>query len=132
MKFVVGISAGELFDKITILEIKLENIREESKRANIDREYAGLIYALDNELAQEVTQSEELSRLRTALKEVNSRLWRVEDDIRAQERAGTFGPEFVALARSVYHINDRRASIKRQINELLQSDLIEEKSYAAY
>jgi hypothetical protein len=63
---------------------------------------------------------------------VNAELWRIEDDIRAQERANTFGKIFVALARSVYRTNDRRAAIKRQINDLFQSSIVEEKSYDAY
>jgi hypothetical protein len=128
MKLKVEVSAGELFDKMTILEIKLENIRDATKLANIGREYAALL----DVIKREVTQSDELVRLRVALKDVNSELWRIEDAIRAEEKAGTFGPEFVALARSVYRTNDRRMSIKREINELLRSDLIEEKSYATY
>ena len=128
MKLVAEISAGELLDKITILEIKLEHIRDEAKRVNIGREYAALVEAFEKAIAQ----SDSLSRLRDALKQVNAELWRIEDDIREQERAGTFGPEFVALARSVYRTNDRRAALKREINELLGSRLIEEKSYSAY
>jgi hypothetical protein len=151
MKLVVEISAGELVDKITILEIKLENISDEAKRANIGREYAALVEALDAAIAQSgvavatafltgadsgITRSRhlrrELSVLRGALKAVNADLWRIEDEIRDQERAGAFGAEFVALARSVYRTNDRRAALKREINELLGSQLIEEKSYSAY
>jgi Family of unknown function (DUF6165) len=128
MKLVVEVSAGELVDKITILEIKRDNIQDETKLANINREYAVLVQVLD----KAVVESDELTRLRSALKAVNAELWHVEDDIRAQERAGTFGPEFVALARAVYRTNDRRAALKREINELLRSDLVEEKSYAAY
>jgi RNA binding exosome subunit len=128
MKLKVEVSAGELFDKITILEIKLENIREADKLANIGREYA----VLQEVINQEVAQSDELMGLRTALKNVNSELWQIEDAIRVEEKAGNFGPEFVALARSVYRTNDRRMAIKRAINVLLKSSLVEEKSYAAY
>ncbi len=128
MTIMVEISPGELIDKITILEIKLDNIHDEGKLANIRGEYESLIGAL----LREVAQTEALSRLTAALKEVNAELWRIEDEIREQERAGTFGAEFVALARSVYRTNDRRAAIKREINDLLKSAIIEEKSYAAY
>jgi hypothetical protein len=128
MKLVVEISAGELVDKITILEIKLEAISDEAKRPNIGREYAALVEALDAAIAP----SGELSQLRGALRAVNAELWRIEDEIRDQERAGAFGAEFVALARSVYRTNDRRAALKREINDLLGSRLVEEKSYSAY
>ncbi len=128
MTIMVEIAPGELIDKITILEIKLDNIRDEGKLANIRREYEILIGVLQ----REVVQTDALLRLTVALKNVNAELWRIEDDIRAQERAGTFGAEFVALARSVYRTNDRRAALKREINDLLKSAIIEEKSYAAY
>jgi Family of unknown function (DUF6165) len=128
MKLEVEISAGELIDKITILELKLENIHDDAKLANINREYAALVRVFDKEIAQ----SDELMRLRDALKQTNSELWRIEEDIRTQEKAKTFGPEFVALARSVYRTNDRRSALKREINELLRSDLVEEKSYVPY
>jgi multidrug resistance efflux pump len=124
----VEIAPGELIDKITILEIKIENIRDQDKLVNVRREYE----ILTDVLQKEVVQTEQLSRLTATLKQVNAELWRIEDDIRAQERAKTFGAEFVALARSVYRTNDRRAALKREINELLRSALIEEKSYATY
>jgi hypothetical protein len=124
----VEIAPGELIDKITILEIKLEMIDDEVKRANIRHEYA----ILKDVLAREIAETEELARLTADLKAVNAELWRIEDDIRDQERAKTFGEAFVALARSVYRTNDRRAALKRRINELLSSRIIEEKSYAAY
>lgn len=128
MPILVEIAPGELIDKITILEIKLENIHDEAKRVNIRHEYAILL----DVLRREVTRTAELESLTAALKEVNAQLWRIEDDIRDQERAKTFGAEFVALARSVYRTNDRRAALKREINDLLSSAIIEEKSYAAY
>jgi hypothetical protein len=128
MTIMVEIAPGELIDKITILEIKLGNIHDEGKLANIRVEYESLIGVLQREVAQ----TDALSRLTAALKEVNAELWRIEDEIRAQERAGTFGAEFVALARAVYRTNDRRAALKREINDLLKSAIIEEKSYAAY
>jgi hypothetical protein len=124
----VEIAPGELIDKITILEIKLENIRDETKLLNIKHEYA----ILTDVLRREVVQTADLARLTAALKEVNAQLWRIEDDIRDQERAKSFESEFVNLARSVYRTNDRRAALKREINELLSSVIIEEKSYADY
>ncbi len=128
MKLLVEVSAGELIDKITILEIKLDNIRDESKRANVAREYSVLTEALRGNIDADPA----LSDLRRRLHAVNAELWRIEDEIRARERAGDFGPGFVALARSVYRLNDRRAELKRQINTLTRSEIIEEKSYAAY
>jgi predicted nucleic acid-binding Zn-ribbon protein len=127
MKVTVAISAGELFDKISILEIKLERIQDGTKRVNVSREHAALVDAV-----KAIPQSRHLAQLKDELKIVNSQLWRIEDDIRAQEKAGTFGREFVALARSVYRTNDRRAALKHKIDALLQSDIIEEKSYVDY
>jgi predicted nucleic acid-binding Zn-ribbon protein len=128
MTIVVEIAPGELIDKITILEIKLEYIRDETQLVNVRREYKSLI----NVLQKEIVQTDELSRLTSELKGVNGELWRIEDDIRGLERAKTFDADFVALARSVYRTNDRRAALKRQINEILGSAIIEEKSYADY
>ena len=128
MNLVVEISAGELIDKITILEIKLEHIRDEAKRANISREYAALVGALH----REIVDDQRLSRLRGELKSVNAELWRIEDKIRAQEREQTFGDEFIASARAVYRTNDKRARLKRDINLLAGSELVEEKSYEVY
>lgn len=127
MKLTVAISAGELFDKISILEIKLERIHDGAKLANLRREHAALLDAI-----KAIPQTSELAQLRHELKIVNSQLWRIEDDIRAQEKAGTFRQEFIALARSVYRANDKRAILKRRIDELLNSDIIEEKSYVDY
>lgn len=128
MPIMVEIAPGELIDKITILEIKLENIRDEGKLLNIKHEYA----ILTDVLRRELVRTSDLERLTAALKEVNAELWRIEDDIRDQERAKSFDAEFVSLARSVYRTNDRRAALKREINELLSSAIIEEKSYADY
>lgn len=128
MPIMVEIAPGELIDKITILEIKLENISDEAKRVNIRHEYA----TLNDTLCREVARTDELARLMAALREVNAQLWQIEDAIRDQERARTFGAKFVDLARSVYRMNDRRAALKREINDLLGSPIIEEKSYAAY
>ena len=124
----VPVSPGELIDKLTILEIKLERMSDPAKKANVAKEFD----VLSEELAKSVRHSAELTQLHSALKQVNETLWVVEDDIRDCERAQDFGPKFIELARSVYRINDRRAELKKEINLLLNSDLIEEKSYAAY
>ena len=124
----VAIAPGELIDKITILEIKLERIKEPAKLENIRREMEILAHTSADGLAQ----SEELDGLTQELKDVNERLWQIEDDIRACEAAGDFGPRFIELARAVYINNDQRARAKRDINVLLGSDIIEEKSYQPY
>ncbi len=124
----VEVSAGELIDKITILEIKSERIADADQLRNVRSELAALVATRD----RAVPASAELAALTRALKQVNESLWRIEDDIRDCERQKNFGAPFVALARSVYKTNDPRAALKRQINELLGSRLIEEKSYAPY
>ena len=124
----VEIPAGELIDKITILEIKKERIVDETKLRNIHAE----LETLQAARAQGLPASEELDRLTGLLKEVNLALWRIEDEIREQERVKDFGPVFIELARAVYLTNDRRAELKRSINELAGSRLVEEKSYARY
>lgn len=124
----IEIGPGELIDRITILEIKLENIRDQAKLVNIRHEYELSLATLRKEIAE----TAELTRLTAELKAVNAELWRIEDEIRTQERAGTFGETFVAIARSVYRTNDRRAAIKRKINDLFESKIVEEKSYEAY
>jgi hypothetical protein len=121
----VEIAPGELIDKITILEIKSERITDAARRHHVDTELARLVAARE----YTVPGSAGLARLATELKEVNEALWRSEDEIRLCERDEDFGPRFIALARSVYRTNDRRAALKRQINELLGSKLMEEKSY---
>ena len=124
----VEISPGELIDKITILEIKLERIEDADKLANVKLEWETLSAARD----AAIEPSGEPERLSRELKEANERLWEIEDDIRDRERNKDFGDAFVELARDVYETNDTRAALKREINELLGSSLIEEKSYAAY
>lgn len=124
----VEVSAGELIDKITILEIKAAHISAPDKLANIRTELDTLIAARDQALGSPPG----LAALGATLKDINQTLWEVEDAIRDCERRGDFGDAFIALARRVYHTNDRRAAVKRQINDLLGSRLIEEKSYAAY
>ena len=124
----VEVSPGELIDKITILEIKLERMTDPAKLGNVRTEWQTLTAARD----AAVPTSARLDALTAGLKAVNERLWAIEDDIRDCERAKDFGAKFVELARSVYISNDERARLKREINELLGSRLIEEKSYAAY
>ena len=128
MKLMVEVAPGELIDKITILEIKLKNIKDETKLTNVRREYEILMETF----RENVEETSDLRALIDELQEANMRIWEIEDEIRDLERAGDFGDQFVAVARSVYRSNDRRAATKRKINELLNSVLIEEKSYAAY
>jgi hypothetical protein len=124
----VEIPASELIDKITILQIKIERIKDEAKLRNIRAE----LETLEAAAGQALARAPELDRLSAELKKINEDLWRIEDDIRDHERAKNFGPTFVELARAVYLTNDRRADVKRQINHLVGSRLVEEKSYARY
>jgi hypothetical protein len=124
----VDISPGELIDKITILEIKAARIADGGKRGNVERELALLLAAKRRHLPP----SPELDRLAGELKRLNEALWAIEDDIRRLERDGDFGEAFVRLARSVYRTNDERSAVKRRINELLGSAIVEEKSYTSY
>lgn len=124
----VEIAPGELIDKITILEIKLERIDDARKLANVRHEWDVLTAARD----AHTEASDALTDLTGQLKKINEALWEIEDDIRDCERAKDFGDKFIELARAVYRTNDERARLKREINELLGSALVEEKSYAAY
>ena len=124
----VPISPGEFLDKLTILEIKLERIADPAKLENVRRE-RDLLAAT---WAGSPLAGADVSALVAELKRVNESLWEIEDKIRVKEAAAAFDAEFVELARSVYHTNDRRAEIKREINRALASDLVEEKSYAEY
>jgi uncharacterized protein DUF6165 len=122
----VPVSAGELLDKITILEIKGRRIRDEAKRANVRRELEWLQAVRQ----QSVPASAALDALVAQLRQANERLWDIENAIRACEREVNFGERFIELARSVYQTNDRRSFLKRQINVLLGSVIVEEKEYA--
>ena len=124
----VPISPGELIDKLAILEIKVERIADPKSRANVVRERDALAKVRD----RAVRATPALSRLAGDLKAVNAELWRIEDELRDCERRGDFGADFIALARAVYRTNDRRAALKREINTLLGSELVEEKSYTRY
>jgi hypothetical protein len=122
----IEISPGELFDRLTILEIKLERIAAPEKRLHLKREYDELCRLRDTMAA------EKIAALAAELKEVNAALWQSEDGIREHERSQDFGPGFIALARSIYRHNDKRAALKRTINEVCGSALMEEKSYTQY
>jgi predicted nuclease with TOPRIM domain len=121
----VEISNGELLDKISILQIKLERISDESKLKNIQAEYTEL-----TEIGAKLLEDEQTLYMK--LKAVNQTLWDIEDRIRIKEKEKIFDQEFVDLARSVYITNDKRADIKKEINILSGSYLIEEKSYEKY
>lgn len=123
----VPVSWGELIDKITILEIKSERISDVAKLGNIRKE----LELLKSRLGARASQPE-VERLTDALMGINGALWDIEDAIRGCENAGDFGGRFVELARSVYITNDKRADLKRELNIVLGSDLVEEKSYQAY
>ena len=124
----VEMSPGELIDRITILEIKSERMTDEAKLTHVRAELQTLVAARD----AAVPRSPELADATARLKQLNESLWVVEDHLRDCERRNDFGPRFVELARAVYHTNDRRAAVKRRINDLLGSRLVEQKSYAAY
>ena len=124
----VDIAPGELIDKITILFIKSERIREATKLENVRMELEILSATRDKSLKS----SEALKELTKKLKKVNERLWVIEDDIRGCEATKDFGSNFIKLARAVYQNNDERARLKREINLLLGSKIIEEKSYKSY
>lgn len=124
----VPISVGELVDKITILEIKLERMRNAIQLANVGKELA-LLSDILNGLSSDTP---EVEIHKTELKRINEELWEIEDEIRVLERDKNFGDRFVELARAVYVTNDRRAAVKKTINAALGSELTEEKSYADY
>lgn len=124
----VPVSFGELIDKITILEIKVERIRDVAKLANVRTE----LDMLNATWAQNPASHTDIGAERGRLKAVNEVLWEIEDRIRLKEKAQAFDAEFVELARSVYFRNDERAAVKREINLKLGSQLVEEKSYQDY
>jgi predicted nucleic acid-binding Zn-ribbon protein len=125
----VPVSIGEVLDKITILQIKSERLRDEAKLRNVGDELRALTQAFDGQFP---VLDDEIKRLVAALKAVNETLWEIEDDIRECERRKSFDARFIELARAVYQTNDERAALKREINVRLGSQLIEEKSYTPY
>lgn len=121
----VPVSVGELVDKITILEIKKENIKDLEKLKNVEKELNFL-----NDLCKSHNIiNYEVLKLKSSLREVNYKLWHIEDRIREKESLQQFDSEFIEIARSVYVNNDIRCKIKKEINLLLNSELVEEKSY---
>lgn len=128
MAVMVPVSWGEVIDKITILEIKSKRLNDGAKLANVRKELDMLVAVREREFPRH----RELASLSGMLEEVNAKLWDIEDDIRDCERQRDFGERFVQLARAVYYTNDERAQLKRRVNDLLGSELVEEKSYAAY
>lgn len=121
-------SVGELLDKITILEIKSEKIKDQDKLKNINHE----LTLLTQTWQKTALSTAETEQLKDDLKTVNLKLWQIEDDIRIFEKNKNFDDGFVQLARSVYYQNDDRAALKKQINEATGSELTEEKSYESY
>ena len=124
----IDVSPGELIDKITILQIKADKIQDISKLENVNKE----LELLTKSLHEGVKITNELKLIMDELQQVNETLWVIEDKIRLQEASGKFDTDFIELARAVYKENDKRANLKRKINNVLGSELIEEKSYSTY
>ena len=123
----IEVSHGEIVDKLTILEIKKKNITDVEKLNNITKEYDYLVSIVEKDLGISLSSPEYQKLL-----SINQELWVIEDDIRDKERNKEFDEEFVKLARAVYHTNDIRANIKKEINVKYSSGFVEEKSYQPY
>ena len=125
----IKVSTGELIDKLSILEIKLLNIKDKEKVKNVYKELEAL-----NPYFQDLIDEYgiKIKNLYTKISNINKTLWDIEDAIRDKEKAEEFDEEFVELARSVYITNDQRAAVKKEINLLTKSELVEEKSYSDY
>ena len=121
----IEVSNGEIIDKLTIIDIKLKRISDKQKLANLQKEFVVL-----SDAAKSIISTDH--SLYKALYEINSALWEIEDVIRELERKKDFGEKFIETARAVYFNNDKRAEIKKEINLLTGSNLIEEKSYEKY
>ena len=128
MSIKIQISPGELIDKFTILDIKLNCIKEKEKTQNIRKEHK----ILKRQIEKNLPKSKRLSALISKLKTINKTLWDIEAQNRVCERKQDFEKKFIKLARSLYQKNDLRSSYKREINKLLGSEIIEEKSYESY
>jgi prophage tail gpP-like protein len=128
MHFLIKTSPGEFLDKLTILEIKSERIQDPAKLENVNHELDHLRSVWN---ASPMARTD-VSATVGGLKTVNEALWDIEDKIRIKEGERAFDDEFIQLARSVYHQNDRRAALKRKLNLDLGAEIIEEKSYADY
>lgn len=124
----IEVGAGELIDKITILNIKTKRMTDPVKLRNVQHE----LEVLEAARRRALPASDQLGRLEAALTEVNEALWVIEDDIRACEAERDFGARFIELARSVYIQNDKRATLKKDINLLCGSSIVEEKSYTDF
>ena len=127
-KILVEVSVGELFDKISILEIKKNKIKDEEKLKYIIDEYN----LLKEQMADKVKLNEKLSGLFDTLKDINSKLWVIEDDKRLCEKNSDFGEKFIKLSRDIHFLNDKRASIKLEINNQTGSKIKEIKEYTSY
>ena len=127
-KIMSEISAGELLDKISILEIKIDKIKSKDKQEKIKKEYKLLKEAQN----LNIEDSEDIRKLFNEIKKINLNLWVIEDKIRICEKNKNFGKEFIELSRAVYLNNDKRAAIKSQLNDLLGSNIREVKEYADY
>jgi hypothetical protein len=127
-ELLVPISPGELIDKITILEIKSQRMTDAAKLHNVRTELS----LLNDTWKASPYSATDIGAEWAALRDVNGKLWDIEDDIRDKERGRAFDARFIELARAVYVTNDERAAIKKQINTRLGSALVEEKSYAKY
>jgi len=122
------ISAGELFDKISILEIKKNKIKDKNKRNIILKELS----SLQKTASENIEKSKSIIKLYKKLKSINLKLWKIEDDIRDCERKNNFESKFIKLARAVYFTNDERSRFKNKINSLTKSNISEVKSYKKY
>ena len=122
------LSAGELLDKISILEIKKNKIKDKGKRNIVLKELS----SLQETASENIKKSKSITKLCKKLKFVNLKLWKIEDDIRDCERKRNFGDKFIKLARAVYFTNDERSLVKNKINKLTKSNISEVKSYKKY
>ena len=127
-KILVEVSVGELLDKISILEIKKEKIKDLEKLKFINDEYG----VLKDQLNKNVKSDEKLSELFNSLKEINSKLWVIEDNKRLCEKNSDFGEKFIKLSRDVHFLNDDRAKLKLEVNNLTGSKIKEIKEYTSY
>ena len=127
-KILVEVSAGELLDKISILEIKKEKIKDSEKLKFINNEYQ----ILKEQLDKSIKSNEKIQKLFNSLKEINSKLWVIEDDKRLCEKNSDFGEKFINLSRNVHFLNDDRAKIKLEINQETKSKIKEIKEYTEY
>ena len=127
-KILVEVSVGELLDKISILEIKQDKIKDPNKLAFINTEHS----ILKDQLEKNVQSSSQLEQLFNSLKEINAKLWVIEDDKRQCEKDKDFGEKFIKLSRDVHFLNDDRAKIKLEINNLTGSKIKEIKEYTSY